>query len=338
MSSPQTPIQSGFGAATTAREVLQGVDLAGRVAVVTGGAAGLGLETTRALAGAGATVVVPARDLDKARRGLGGLLQVGGRVEVAALDLLDPASIDAFAKAFLASGWPLHMLINNAGIMATPLQRDARGYEAQFAANHLGHFQLTARLWPALLQAGHQAGGARVVALSSRAHQRAGVDFDDPHFQRRPYDRWQAYGQAKTANVLFAVGLDRRGAARGVRAFAVHPGAILTDLGRHMTAEDRQASGLTAADGPGTVPAGRSVTEGGDFKNAEQGAATSVWCAAHPQAAGLGGVYCQDCDVAPVLPPEAPGKAGVRPYAIDPDAAERLWALSEQLTGVRFEG
>lgn len=203
MISRQTPLPSRFGPATTAREVLRGLDLHGRVAVVTGGAAGLGLETTRALAEAGAEVVVPARDLEKAHRALAGLAG-GMRVEAAPMDLLDPASIDAFARAFLATGRPLHMLINNAGIMATPLQREARGYESQFAANHLGHFQLTARLWPALRRAG-QAGGARVVVLSSRAHQRAGVDFDDPHFHSRPYDPWLAYAQAKSANVLFAV-------------------------------------------------------------------------------------------------------------------------------------
>lgn len=334
MPSRQTPLPSRFGPASTAQEVLRGLDLRGRVAVVTGGTAGLGLETTRALAEAGAEVVVPARDLDKAHRVLAGLAGTEVRVEAAPMDLLDPASIDAFARAFLATGRPLHLLIANAGIMATPLQREARGYEAQFAANHLGHFQLAVRLWPAL----RRAGGARVVALSSRAHQRAGVDFDDPHFQRRPYDRWVAYAQSKSANALFAVALDRRGEAEGVRAFAVHPGLILTDLGRHMTEEDRRASGLGPEDGPGTVPAGRSVREGGEFKTAGQGAATTVWCATSPQLEGLGGLYCQDCDVAPVLPPGASGTVGVRPHAIDPGTAERLWGLSEGLTGARFEG
>jgi NAD(P)-dependent dehydrogenase (short-subunit alcohol dehydrogenase family) len=333
MPSPQQPLPSGFGPATTAQEVLRGLDLTGRVALVTGGAAGLGLETTRALAAAGATVVVAVRDLAKARRALQGLPSV----EVAHLDLLHPDAVDACAKAFLASGRPLSMLILNAGIMATPLQRDSRGYEAQFAANHLGHFQLTARLWPALRQAGRTTAGARVVVLSSRGHQRAGVDVDDPTYQHRPYDRWQAYGQSKSANVLFAVELDRRAAPQGVRAFAVHPGVILTDLGQHMTEEDRRAFGLTEADRPGTVPKGRSVAEGGDFKTAAQGAATTVWCAAHPQLARRGGVYCQDCDVAPVLPEGAPGNVGVRPHAIDPVLAERLWAFSEALTGLRFD-
>ena len=329
MPSPQTPIRSGFGPTTTAREALRGISLEGKVAIVTGGSAGLGLETTRVLVEAGATVIVPARNADKARRALGAL----PRVELAHMDLVDPGSIDAFAAQFLATGRPLHMLINNAGIMATPLQRDARGYESQFAANHLGHFQLTARLWPALWRAG----GARVVTLSSRGHQRGEVDFADPNFYHHPYDRWQAYGQSKTANVLFAVELDRLGEGKGVRAFAVHPGAVLTDLGRHMTDGELHAFGLTRADRPGTVPRGRSVAEGGDFKTQAQGAATTVWCATSPKLAGLGGVYCQDVDVAPLLPMEAPGNVGVRPYAIDPKDAARLWGLSEALTGVRFE-
>jgi len=209
MPSKQALIHSGFGPATTARETLHGIDLRGKVAVVTGGYSGIGLETTRALADAGATVIVPARNPDKARKALNAI----PGVEQKELDLLAPDSIDAFASEFLSSGRPLHMLINNAGIMATPLARDSRGYESQFSANHLGHFQLTARLWPAL----RNAHGARVVSVSSRAHQRAGMDFDDPQFHRRPYDRWQAYGQSKTANVLFAVALDRRGEVNEVR-------------------------------------------------------------------------------------------------------------------------
>jgi len=224
------------------------------------------------------------------------------------------------------------MLINNAGIMATPLTRDSRGYESQFSANHLGHFQLTSRLWPAL----RNAHGARVVSVSSRAHQRAGMDFDDPQFQHRAYDRWQAYGQSKTANVLFAVELDRRGEASGVRAFAVHPGAILTDLSRHMTDEELRGYGLSRDDKPGFIPAGKSVAEGGDFKTLEQGAATSVWCATSPQLAGMGGVYCQDVEIAEVRQPDSASNGGVSPWAIDPKAAERLWILSEELTGMKF--
>ncbi|HEY2119279.1 MAG TPA: oxidoreductase [Candidatus Acidoferrum sp.] len=325
----QAPIHSGFGPTTTARETLKGINLAGKVAVVTGGYSGIGLETTRVLAEAGATVIVPARTPDKARRALQGIPQVEQR----SLDLLDPVSIDAFANEFLASGRPLHMLLNSAGIMAIPLTRDARGHESHFSANHLGHFQLTARLWPAL----RKAHGARVVSLSSRGHQRAGVDFDDPNFQHRPYDRWQAYGQSKTANMLFAVELDRRGERNGIRAFAVHSGAILTELSRHMTDDEFRAYGLSRTDSFGSIPAGKSVAEGGDFKTIEQGAATSVWCATSPQLAGMGGVYCQDVDVAPILPPHSPSNVGVRPYAIDPEAAKRLWTLSEQLTGVKLD-
>lgn len=278
MPSKQSPIHSGFGPTTTAQQALEGIDLTGKVAMVTGGYSGIGLETTRALAEAGATVIVPARTPEKARQALSSI----SGVEQGRLDLLDPASIDAFARGFLASDRPLDILINNAGIMATPLTRDARGFESQFSANHLGHFQLTVRLWPAL----RNARGARVVSLSSRGHQRAGIDFDDPQFQHRPYDRWKAYGQSKTANVLFAVELDRRGEAGEVRAFAVHPGAILTELARYMTDEELRAYGLSRTDRIGYIPAGKSVAEGGDFKTLEQGAATSVWCATTPQRLG----------------------------------------------------
>lgn len=329
MPSKQAPIHSGFGPTTTARETLHGIDLRGKVAIVTGGYSGIGLETTRALAEAGATVIVPARTEDKARQALGSI----PRVEQSRLDLLDPGSIDAFASEFLATGRPLHILINNAGIMATPLARDSRGYESQFSANHLGHFQLTARLWPAL----RNINGARVVSVSSSAHQRSAMDFADPQFQHRRYDRWEAYGQSKTANVLFAVALDRRGEASGVRAFAVHPGAILTDLSRHMTDEELRGYGLSRDDKPGFIPAGKSVAEGGDFKTLEQGAATSVWCATSAQLAEMGGVYCQDVDIAEVRQPDSAGNDGVSPWAIDPKAAERLWILSEDLTGMKFD-
>jgi len=222
MKTKQAPIHSGYGERTTAREAVGNRDLNGAIAIVTGGHAGIGIETTRALADAGATVIVGARTLDTARAALAGI----ARIELDTLDLFDPASIDAFAARFVASGRPLHMLVNNAGIMAPPLVRDARGFESQLATNHIGHFQLTARLWPAL----RKANGARVVSLSSRGHGRAGIDFEDPQFERRAYDKWKAYGQSKTANALFALALDTRGEAHRVRAFAVHPGAVMTDL------------------------------------------------------------------------------------------------------------
>ncbi|MDX2237360.1 MAG: SDR family NAD(P)-dependent oxidoreductase [Hyphomonadaceae bacterium] len=311
----QHPIGSGFGMRTTAREALGGRRLDGKVAIVTGGYSGLGLETTRALAEAGATVIAPARTPDKAAAALAGIVGV----EHASLDLADPASIDAFADAFLASKRPLHILINNAAIMASPLMRDARGYEAQFATNHLGHHQLTARLWPALVAAK----GARVVALSSIGHRRSAVNFDDVHFNTHAYDKWEAYGQAKTANALFAVGLDARGRDHGVRAFAVHPGGIMTDLQRFMPKEEQMAMGWIDAEG--------RVNE--RFKTPEQGAATSVWCAVNAQLDGKGGVYCEDCDIAEAVSADDPRWSGVRPWAIDPAQAERLFALSAQMTG-----
>jgi NAD(P)-dependent dehydrogenase (short-subunit alcohol dehydrogenase family) len=315
MTTRQASIHSGHGAQTTAREAIGKRDLKGAIAIVTGGHAGIGTETTRALSGAGATVIVGARTLDKARAAVAGI----ARVEIEVLDLFDPASIDAFAERFLASGRPVHALVNNAGIMATPLSRNARGVESQLATNHLGHFQLTARLWPAL----RAANGARVVSLSSRAHLRAAVDFDDPHFERRAYDKWIAYGQSKTANALFALALDARGEAHRVRAFSVHPGAVITDLMRSMSDEERRAA------------IARSSTVS-SFKTPEQGAATSVWCATSTQLEGMGGVYCEDVDIAEAVPADFPEQRGVRPWAMDRSLADRLWTKSEEWTGVPF--
>ena len=314
----QAPLPSGFGMRSTATDVLAGVDLAGRNVIVTGGYSGIGVETTRALAAAGAHVTVPARTPDKARAALAGL----ANVELAALDLMDPASIDAFARNWLAHHGALHILICNAAIMAAPLVRDSRGYESQFATNHLGHFQLLCRLWPALAAAR----GARVVMLSSLGHRITPMNFDDPNFERREYHKWFAYGQAKTANSLCALGVDERGREQGIRAFAVHPGAIMTDLQRSLPVEEQVAMGWITADGV-VNPL---------FKTIEQGAATTVWAATSPQLAGLGGLYCEDCDVARAVPREDKGPAGVRPWAVDHDAAAQLWALSEQLTGVRL--
>ncbi|GAN00359.1 putative oxidoreductase [alpha proteobacterium U9-1i] len=319
MPTTQQPINSGYGARTDARDAMGGRDLTGKVAIVTGGYSGLGLETTRALAGAGAMVIVPARTPEKARAALDGLPNVAQAV----LDLADPASIDAFANEVLTGRCKVDMLINNAAIMASPLMRDARGYEAQFATNHLGHFQLTACLWPAL----KQGGGARVVSLSSIGHRISPPDLDDPSFERGEYNKWIAYGRAKSANALFAIGLDARGAAHNVRAFAVHPGGIMTDLQRFMPEEEKRAMGWIDADG-NVDPR---------FKTPSQGAATSVWCATNVQLDGQGGVYCEDCDIAKLVPPDDKGFSGVRPWAIDPVLADRLWTKSEQMTGVRFD-
>lgn len=312
MSTAQHKIGSGFGHDTTADEVLSGLDLTGKLALVTGGYSGLGLETTRALATAGAQVVVPARRPEAAAEALAGI----SGVEVGELDLADLASVRSFADGFLASGRTIDLQINNAGIMACPETRVGPGWEAQFATNHLGHYALTNLLWPALAD-----GGARVVSVSSSGHRGSAIRWDDPQFEQG-YDKWAAYGQAKTANILFAVQLDALGKDSGVRAFSLHPGGILTPLQRHLPREEMVAFGWIDAEGNPLNPA---------FKSPEQGAATQVWAATSPQLDGLGGVFCEDCEIAELSTDGAPG---VRPYAVDPASAERLWTLSADLTGV----
>ncbi|MEU0692441.1 SDR family NAD(P)-dependent oxidoreductase [Streptomyces niveus] len=314
MTTRQHKIGTGFGARTTTDEVLRGIDLSGRLAVVTGGYMGLGLETTRALAGAGARVVVPARRRSTARAAVGGI----DGVEVDELDLTDLDSVGAFAERFLASGRSIDLMICNAGIMACPETRVGPGREAQFATNHLGHFALVNRLWPAI-----ERGGARVVSVSSNGHQLSAMRWDDVQFERG-YDKWQAYGQAKTANALFAVRLDALGRDSGVRAFSVHPGTIATSLGRHMS-EEELADLTTAIDS--------SPTNGG-WKTPEEGAATQVWAATSPLLAGAGGVYCEDCDIAEPAAPDTVLGSGVSAWATDPEEAARLWRLSAELTGV----
>ncbi|RLE24177.1 MAG: oxidoreductase [Actinobacteria bacterium] len=321
MVSPQNPLPSGFGAESVPADVLGDLDLGGSTAIITGGYSGLGLETTKALANAGAAVIVPARRPDHARSVLDELGDVAGQINVVELDLADLASVERFANGFVESGIPLDIVINNAAIMACPETRVGPGWEAQFATNHLGHYALINRLWPALAAAG----GARVVALSSTGHKLSPIRWDDPQFES-DYDKWIAYGQAKTANSLFAVQLDTLGEAHGVRAFAVHPGGIMTELQRHLPIEEQINMGWIDAEG--------NVNE--LFKTPEQGAATSVWAATSSQLDGMGGVYCEDCDIAAPTDASSPFARyiGVEPHAIDPESAARLWSLSAELTGV----
>ncbi len=316
----QKPIASPFGMRSTAKDVISGIDLTGKTALVTGGYSGLGLETVRALAGAGAKVFVAARRPDVAAADLQG---VKGDVTILQLDLSDPASIDSFAGELATKTSKLDILINNAAIMACPMARDARGYESQFATNHLGHFQMTARIWPLLKAAG---AGTRVVVLSSIGHARGGVDLQDPHFKKREYEKWTAYGQAKSANALFAIHLDEIGRPFGIRAFAVHPGGIKTPLQRHLTMDEQIAMGWFDKDGNANPL----------FKSTEEGAATSVWCAVSPLLEREGGVYCEDCNIAAIWEEGMLPYVGVREHAIDRGNATALWSASEKMTGVTF--
>jgi NAD(P)-dependent dehydrogenase (short-subunit alcohol dehydrogenase family) len=321
---PQKPVASPFDARTQAGDVVRGGDLKGRTAIVTGASSGLGVETVRALASAGARVIMPVRSREAGEKAAAEIRAStkNNAVEIADLDLGNYASVRAFAESFVKRGIPLNILINNAGIMATPERRIAGNIESQFGTNHLGHMLLACRLAPALLKAAP----ARVVALSSLGHRRAPVNFDDPNFERRPYDKWEAYGQAKTANALFAVELNRRMEGKGVNAYAVHPGGIMTELQRDLSNDEIKAFGWVDDKG--------RVNE--RFKTPAGGAATAVWCATSPLLASGGGVYCEDCNIAVAVPADDKGFAGVRPWAIDPAAAKRLWALSETLLGETF--
>lgn len=339
----QEPLNTGFGHHSTAMEVVQGIDLSGKIAFVTGGYSGIGTETVKALVSAGARVIVAGRRPEIAEHVLA---PIRDSVDIVRLELSDPKSINSCASSTRQIVPKLDILINNAGIMAAPLSRDARGYESQFATNHLGHFQLTARLWPLLKKAAaagnHLTGGARIVALTSAAHKRFPVDVEDPNFDHHDYEKWAAYGQAKSANALFAYELDKRASAFGVRAFAVHPGGIATNLGRHLSSEELSAiSGERnememPVDEVQTADA-RPRTGGLEWKNVEAGAATSVWAATSPLLIGRGGVYCNDSDIARLIEgPEEYNEFGVMPHARDDEAARKLWDLSEKLTGVSF--
>ncbi|CAN5483943.1 SDR family NAD(P)-dependent oxidoreductase [soil metagenome] len=313
----QAPLGSGYGAHSTATDVLVGHDLTGRTALVTGGYAGIGLEITRALVGAGATVLAPARRPAKAATVLGDL----PGIEVGALDLGDQATIATYADGLLAGGRPIDLVIDNAGIMALPETRTPEGWELQLATNHLGHFALVNRLWSLLSP------GARVASVSSSGHQHSRMRWDDPWFETG-YDKWLAYGQSKTANILFALALDARARAQGGAAYSVHPGAILTTLGKHLT--DADVAALLEPDETGHVAIP-------DFKTPQQGAATAVWAATSPLLADHGGAFLEDCDVASWAPADLPAGregGGVMRYALDADEAERLWSWSAGLTGV----
>jgi len=310
---------SRFGAETTASEVAEGIDLRGKLALITGGSSGLGQETARVLAERGAHVVLTARAVPKGEAVAAEIRKSTGnsQVEVEELELGSLPNIRAFAERFLARHGALHILVNNAGVMACPFAKTSDGFEMQFGSNHVGHFLMTCLLAPAL----RNGAPSRIVSVSSRGHHLSPVVFDDIQFERRPYDKWQSYGQSKTANVLFAVGLERRLGSRGVHANGLHPGGIITELGRHLQPEDFEFL--------------QKRNTGLQFKSVEAGAATSVFAASAPELEGRGGLYLEDCQIAAVN--DAPNALnGVKSYALDPQNADRLWEISEKLVGRAF--
>ena len=315
-----------FGATSTTDEVLQGIDLTAKRVLVTGVSAGLGVETARALAAHGAQVVGAARDLSKAQTATEQVRSQaarGGSLQLVQLDLASLESVRRCADGLLATGKPFDVIIANAGVMACPKGTTVDGFETQLGTNHLGHFVLVNRIASLLRR------GSRLVNLSSAGHRYADVDLDDPNFERSPYAEFIAYGRSKTANVLFAVEFDRRHRARGVRATAVHPGGIRTELSRHMTpgAREKLIAEINASQPKGAPPF--------SYKSIPQGAATSVWAACVGDAEAIGGRYCEDCQVAEVA--SVPGlRAGVQPYALDPERAQALWKKSEEWVGEPF--
>ena len=317
-----------FGAESTTDEVLEGVSLSGKRVLVTGVSAGLGVETARALAAHGAEVVGAARNLAKAKEATAPVradAAKGGGLELIELDLASLASVRACADALVANGKLFDLVICNAGVMATPFGKTTDGFEMQFGTNHLGHFVLVNRI------ASLMKPEARLVNLSSAGHQISDVDLDDPNFERAPYNAWSGYGRSKTANILFAVEFDRRHKDRGIRAAALHPGAIQTELSRYLDEEARRelTEIMTQV---ARLPGAKPIT----YKSVPQGAATSVWAAAVAKADAVGGRYCEDCHVAEVIDAAGFTFAGVRPYALNPERARALWAKSEEMVGERF--
>jgi NAD(P)-dependent dehydrogenase (short-subunit alcohol dehydrogenase family) len=316
-----------FGAASTTDEVLEGVDLSGQRILVTGVSAGLGVETARALAAHGAQVVGAARNLKKAKAAteqVRAQAAHGGGLELVELDLASLASVRACADALTANGQPFDLVIANAGVMACPKGQTSDGFETQFGTNHLGHFVLVNRIVSLLKP------GSRLVNLSSAGHRFSDVDLDDPNFEHTPYTEFGAYGRSKTANILFAVEFDRRHKANGVRATAVHPGGIQTELGRHLSPEavKQLIDGINAANLASGAPAF-------SWKTIPQGAATSVWSGIVASADEVGGLYCEDCQVAELAEGDSI-RGGVRAYALDPVRAQALWAKSEEMVGEQF--
>ncbi|WP_223145268.1 oxidoreductase [Microbacterium sp. ANT_H45B] len=312
----QQPLDSEFGYRSTAAEVIAGVDLSGRTAIVSGGYSGLGLETVRALSDAGVRVIVPARRPDVARHALDGFVGT----EVRPADLGDLDSVAAFTESARRDGRPIDLVLDVAGIMATPFEHTAQGFESQFGTNHLGHFALVGGVADLLTD------GARVVSYSSGGHYRSPVRFDDIDFETTPYDPWVAYGQSKSANALFAVELARRGADRGILAFSVHPGGIMTELQRHVPREELLSRGWIDEDG----------TPNPRFKTPAQGASTGLWAATAAELVSRSGAYCEDCAIKGIVPADHTDMTtgGVKEWAIDTDAAERLWTLSVAATGI----
>jgi NAD(P)-dependent dehydrogenase (short-subunit alcohol dehydrogenase family) len=340
----QNPLNSKYGHKSTALEVVDGTNLTGKNVVITGGYAGIGLEVTKALAKAGAFIVVLARDTKRAKRNLRHLKNL----EIEHLDLLKPETINTFAEKFLRTNRPIHILINHAGIINIPhLVKDSREYEYQFATNHLGHFTLTAKIFSALIKAK----GARVIAIASRGHRLGGVLFDDINFEKTEYTGMRAYAQSKSANILFALKLNELGQKYNVQAFSVHPGPVPSSeifagsmvglLPKYkislMRIRAKIMQGLNITEIQNILRKSKIKHEADIYKTIQQGAATAVWCAVSDDLKNIGGVYCEDCNIAKMVPAGSNEPYGVRPWAIDPNAANRLWEISEKMTGIKFE-
>ena len=318
ISEQQKPVNSGFGAKTEPSEVLKEVDLNGKVAMVTGGYSGIGLETVRGLKDSGARVIVPARRTDVARSELAGIVENGDILE---MDLADPSSVTRFINEFNASGTSLDILVNNAAVMACPQMPTKKGWDLQFAVNHIGHFILT----KGLLNVISQSAEPRIVTLSSTGHKLSGIQWEDIHFEES-YDKWKAYGQSKTAASLLAIEVSARMKDEGIKTYSVHPGGIFTPLQRHLEKEEMIALGWLREDGE------LSEMAAANFKSATQGASTSLWCATSPMLDDVSGVYCENCDVA-VRQEDGPMAryVGVADWAIDTDEASKLWELTEHM-------